>query len=437
MKRRICRAFALMLVCAMLLTSLISCASSGKTMLELDGVKMSENVYMLLLSRLKGQLASASYYSTEALRDSFWDAVMLSDGTTREEYYKDKLLDDAKFYLAALKVFDELDLELPDSYIEEIDTELEELIENDAEGSKTTFNAILSDFGANYKILREAYIMEAKLEYLKDYLYGSNGSKISEIVYEEYYQKNYARFKHVFISTYAPIYETDSDGCDIYFTDDGKIAYDTTKLKRRDSKGNEVRDEDGLVVYETEDGKIAYDKENGNREVVRDSNGNVLTRKFTQDELIKLEDHSTLILEKAVENNFTLFDQLVTDYSEDNEYSNGIYLTKSSNYDAPEVIENLFGTDEIEPMKVGEIRKIYSDYGIHIVMRYETEVGGYADEQNADFFVSNKTGTYNFLETLKTQLLGGYLAPYIEKVVIDEELYAAISPKSLGANFYY
>ncbi len=434
MKKIFFRALALTLACIMALTSFVGCSSLGKPMLELDGVKMSENMYMLLLSRLKGQLSSAEYYSTEALTSAFWDAVMLSDGTTREQYYKDKVLSDAKFYLAALCVFDELDLELPEEYIEEIDAELEELIQNDADGSKTTFNSILSDFGANYKILREAYIMEAKISYLQDHLYGAGGSGISEVVMEEYYQQNYRRFKHVFLYTYDLIYETDSDGNDIYYAEDGSVAYDTAAKKRRDPQGNEVKDEDGKVIYENDDGTVAYDKKNGQRQCVYDENGKVRTREFTEAELIEVNDDATLILEKASEGNYTLFDTLVETYSEDtgsSDYSNGYYVTKTSNYDSPEVLEALFQMEE------GEIRKVYSDYGIHIVMRYENEVGGYASDKNKDFFISNNTGTYIFLDDLKKELFGGYLAPYIERVSVDEERYAAISPKSLGANFYY
>lgn len=435
MKKYLIRALCLLLAIAFSVGGLVACSSKGKTMLELDGVKMSQNTYMLLLSRLKGQLASANYYGTEALTDRFWDSIQLSDGTTREEYYKDKVLSDAKLYVAALSVFEELELELPKSYIEEIDKELDELIEGDAEGSKNTFNSILADFGANYKILRDAYIMEAKISYLQEYLYGANGSKLSETVLEEYYQNNYRRFKHVFIYTYDFIYETDSDGNDIYYADGGKIAYDTEKgLIRRDAEGNEVRDENGDVIRENADGEIAYDKKNGKRQPRYDDDGNALTRPFTEKELIKASDDATLIMEKAVEGNYTLFDELVKNYSEDSgseKYTNGYYVTKDSNYDSPEVLKALFEMNE------GEVRRVTSDYGIHIVMRYETEVGGYADEQNSDFFVSSKTGAYVFAKDLITQLFGGYLAPYVERVSVDEELYTAITPKSLGANFYY
>ena len=83
-------------------------------------------------------------------------------------------------------MFDEKGLELPESYIKEIDEKLDFYIDYDANGSKTQFNTILADFGVNYKLLREAYIMEAKIEYLEDELFGADGSKLSPNLFDEY-----------------------------------------------------------------------------------------------------------------------------------------------------------------------------------------------------------------------------------------------------------
>ena len=107
---------------------------------------------------------------------------MSTDGTTREEYYKQEILEDARFYVAALYLFEELGLKLPKTTLDEIDAELSDLMEWDADGSKTKFNSILSAYGANYEVLREAYLIEAKIAYLNEYLYGTNGSKIGDEV---------------------------------------------------------------------------------------------------------------------------------------------------------------------------------------------------------------------------------------------------------------
>jgi hypothetical protein len=119
---------------------------------------------------------------------------------------------------------------------------MDRLVETDGKGSKATLNSLLAQYGANYDVLREAYTLEAKIAYLKDHLYGDNGSKIASSVIEGYYQANYVKFRHVFLYTYEVIYEKDANGDDIYYTDDGRIAYDTTRHQKVDENGALVRD---------------------------------------------------------------------------------------------------------------------------------------------------------------------------------------------------
>ena len=88
-------------------------------------------------------------------------------------------------------------------------------------------------------------------------------------------------------------------------------------------------------------------------------------------------------------------------------------------------------------MKEGEIRRVNSEYGIHIVMKYQLDEGGYANEDNADFFVSSESGKYVFMNDLKNMLLTERLTPYLDKIVIDKKRIEGITMKSVGANFYY
>ncbi|MBO5416897.1 MAG: peptidylprolyl isomerase [Clostridia bacterium] len=434
MKKAFIRVLALMLVLAIAFTAFSACSSKGKTFMKIEDTEMSVNMFQLFLSRMKGTICSS--YGEEALDDSFWDTVMSADGATYNDHFTSQVLENTKTYLAALHLFEQEGLELPESYIEEIDEQIDELIENDADGSKNTFNSILSDFGVNYKMLREAYIIEAKIAYLNDYLYGSDGSKISPVLLEEYYQNNYARFKQVFIYTYALVYDTDADGNDIWYsiTNPKKISYDTTATPKKDGNDNIVKDANGDTVYVDEEGKIAYDKKNGKRNPKLGSNGYQLTRDYTTEELRAAIDRAQLIAEQCVEGNYTLFDSLVDKYSEDegmSEYPGGYYLTAESDYDSPEVVKALF------EMKEGEIRTVNSDYGIHVVMKYELDEGGYADKDNSDFFVSTKTGQYVFISKLREELLAQTLKPYIDKIEIDETLIEEVDIKSVGANFYY
>ncbi len=427
----------LTLACVLILTSVMGCSSSGKTMIELEDSEISVNLFMLMLSRMKGSLSSSYSFGAQALKDSFWDTVMnASTGMTYNEYYTNMVLDNAKTYIAALSLFEELDLKLPDSYIDEIDSELDELVKNDGKGSKSTLNSILAEFGANYKVLRDAYIMEAKIAYLNDHLFGSDGSKIAEELKQEYYKENYVRFRQIFFFTTKPVYQTDVNGDEIYYTSDGKIAYDKENGIKKEENGAVVKDKNGDIVFVKYDeaGKehIAYDKGTkdspNTRNPVLDENGNVVTTKLSASEHIALQDKATLIIEnEAVTGDYTLFDSLVDKYGEDegmDQYPNGYYFTETSDYDSPEVVDALF------EMSDGEIRKVSSEYGIHIIMKYKLDDGGYSNEENADFFTS-------FTSSLKNVLFAQYLEKYKESIVVDEELLSTVSMKSVGANYNY
>lgn len=435
MKKALVKILALSLSIFLCLGVICGCAGSGKKFMTLDGESMSVNMFQLYLSRMKGTLASSYAYGSTALTNSFWDTVMSADGTTYNEYFTEQILENTKTYLAALALFEDEDLKLPDEYVDEIDAEMKRLLDEEADGSKNTLNATLAPFGVNYKMLREAYIIEAKIAYLNDYLFGEGGSKIAPTLLEEYYQENYVRFKQVFIYTYALVYETDEFGNDIYYSlaDPSRISYDTKATQKKNDDDTVARDKNNDIIYVNDKGEIAYDKANGKRTPKFGEDGNQLTREYTKDELIEASDRAQLIFESAQEKNYTLFDSLVESYSEDEgmlEYKNGYYMTRDTDYEAPEVLDELFD------MSIGEVRMVHSEYGIHVVMKYALDEGGYSLAENKVFF-RDADGKYLFLDTLKNQLLAEKLAPYKDRIEIDDGLIEGVDIKSVEANFYY
>ena len=432
MKKILKKLAALVLVSVMVALCFTGCSGGGKKAMELDGESLSVNMIQLFLSRMKGTLASSYAYGESALADSFWDTVVSSDGTTYNDLYTSEVIEDAKTYLAALYAFEQEGLELPKSTVDEIDEEIERMIEDDADGSKNTFNSMLKSYGVNHKMLREAYLMEAKIAMLNDHLFAS----LDKSIIEEYYQANYVRFKQVFIYTYDLVYYTDENGDDVYYdsTDSKRIAYDESKPKKYGSDGKVITDKNGDAIRVTDDGRIAYDKQNGKRSPVLDENGYQLHRDYTKEELIAASDRAQLILEESEKKNYTLFDRLVDDYGEDEgmvQYPNGYYMTKNSEYDVKKVLDAVF------EMEVGEVKRVDSEYGIHIVMKYELDKGAYDNKENADFFVNNTSGKYVFEQELKNQLLSKYLEKYIGMIVIDSKALEGVDIKSVGANFYY
>ncbi len=443
MKKTLVKILALSLSLLLCLGVICGCASSGKTFMKLDGEKMSVNMYRLYLSRMKGTLASAYAYGAAAKTSSFWDTVMSADGTTYNDYFTAQILDNTKTYLAALAMFREEGLKLPDEHIDEIDSEMERLLEEEADGSKNTLNSMLAPYGVNYKMLREAYIIEAKIAYLYDHLFGANGSKIAPDLVESYYQENYIRFKQVFIPSYELLYEEDEFGNIVWYRADDKtrIAYDTTAEQKKNEDGSIARDDNGDIIYVNEAGEIAYakDKTNATRVPLLGDDGTQKTRPYTEDELIANDDTARMIMEKLEAKNFELFDACTTSkYNQDEgafEYPDGYYIMSNgeNEYVAKAIREELID------MTVGEIRKVYvEDSGIHIIMKYELEEGAYATtDENAKLFFRASNGNYLFLEDLKGEILAEMLKPYKERIEIDEGLIEGIDMKSAGVNFYY
>ena len=131
---------------------------------------------------------------------------------------------------------------------------------------------------------------------------------------------------------------------------------------------------------------------------------------------------------KTEEGDFDSFDALI---DADEQYKNGYYVTRESNVEATEVIDELF------KMEVGDVKAVSSEYGIHIIMRYELEEDGYNKRENSDFFISTQTDNYVFITDIKNQLLSSYLESHMEKIIVDEVLLEGVDMKSVEPNFYY
>ncbi|MBE6593826.1 MAG: hypothetical protein E7642_07545 [Ruminococcaceae bacterium] len=427
---------ALLMAMLVFAACLAGCASkTGTPMMTLKKTELTENVFSLYLSRTKGTLCSAYVYGADALNDTFWDTKWDAEGKTYNEHYTDLVLQSAKNTLAALHVFEEKKLKLPKSTLEEIDKDLEELMEQDAGGSRAEFDSILAEYGANYDVLREAYVIEAKVNYLMDTLLGADGSLMGKEWINEYYEENYARFKQVFFYTSKLVYETDEDGQEIYYTSSGKIAYDTSAKPKTNAAGEAVKDANGDPIYLREDGKVAYDITKGVRRQKKDADGNPLREDLKGEELQAVLNQSKTLYQETMAGDTVGFEELIEEYNEDEamaKYPNGYYMTADTRYDSPEVVKKLF------EIQVGEVAWVRSDYGVHIIMRYELEKDGYDLETNQDFFKNRTTGTYLFLNELKNLWMNEYLEPYKKEIeILDEAVFDRINIKNVGANFYY
>lgn len=434
MKKAI-KIIALSLVLAILSCLLLACgANTGKALLVLDDQSVSVNLYKFYLSRIKGTLASYGYDVTS---ENFWNTVINIDGTTWEDYYLDKVLDETRESLAILKLFSDLEKEgkikFSDSHKEEINETVKTLIEYDADGSSTAFNSILGEYDANIDVLKLAYEIEIKKEMLISYYFGSGGSKIADTVKEQYMRENYVAFKQILIANYYYEYVCDENDDPIYYTETGKIAYDKVNgTPKYDENGTPKYDADGNIIYYNSDGSIAYDVANGKRKNVTDEKGNAKIKYYTESELDKRFDMVEEIVEKLEDGDTALFESYMLNYAEEanasvDDLAYAYYLKK--NETSPYGYINTI-KDALLDINIGEIRVVPSDFGYHIIMKYELEEGAYSDENNATWFD-------DFNSQLTGKLLKNHTGKYISDIVVVEGLIDNISMLDIGINFYY
>jgi hypothetical protein len=320
MKQKLISLLAALLAVLMLFSG---CAAHGKTFIEAGSEEISINVFQLYLSRMKGTLAAAGHDVNNA---NFWAPIEHLNGKdqTRNEYFTNQVLEGLKQIAAALCLYDELGLRLDPAVEDEIDLWIDELIEEVGEGSESQLNSVLSAYGANVTVLRDAAIIEAKLDQLKTELYGEGGSLIGSTKKEQFYKDNYYHGYQMLVSNVYHDHDKDNDGRTVYYKvnaegnliqgedgslviaydetatpeiKDGKtvyyklgdIAYDVEQIPKTDDKGNFIRDAEGNKIFVDENGKVAYDKKSGRPATKTaegvtvpevDENGNTVYRKW-------------------------------------------------------------------------------------------------------------------------------------------------------------
>ena len=420
---------ALALCLVMLICAFAACAEV-QPLMTYGEKTLSVNVYQFLLSRMKGTLG---YYGYEVGSESFWKTVVDMKGTTYDQYFCDIVKEQAIMYLVADVIFDEEGLSLSAEQEAKIDEIMARYLKN--AGSENALNEQLLEFGINYEMLREIYILEAKMQLLKEHLYGKDGEKISSEVKEEYFNENYLGFRQIFLATYEYIILLDKDNQPIYFKDEKQtaIAYDTVNGKtKNDEYGKPIKDEFKNPVYYAEDGKIAYDKVNGVVGYLLTESGDRAVKSVTDERKAEIYEKVQQYFEKC-NGDVALFEEYIELYDE-SEGSGVIYLNSETGYYATqnssaayfdEIAKKLSGLD------AGECAIYESSYGFHLLCRYENKPGAYDEKENEDAFS-------NFYDDLISRLFEERCLERRGEVEIDEETFkGAPTMKAVGANIKY
>ena len=462
MKKKLMRAASLLLACLLTLLCTVSCASSGKTLLSIkkDGhsATFSVNLYELLMTRMKGMLyfSEITNNGVDASNPLFWEYQDTYNGTdlqTIDEYYRASILENCKTYLAALYLCSVHNVTLSSAEQDQIDARMDELVKTDGDGSKTKLNAVLSPFGVNYNILREAYELDALLQKLKDTLYGKNASLIGNNLKNTYLQENFVHFRQVFLATYNFVYETDEFGNDVYYYPDGenkgRIYYDVHNGELGlDKNGKEIKDDNGDSVYfvkGTEQKEIAYDTVNGIREPVMDGTEQK-TAEMTKGELDAVAARKDELLLTLKNSTNAEFEAKILEIEKENnpqggststgtQYDDGIYLSKKIDYTTvgyahfDKIIQALDGMQE------GEVACVQSSYGYHIIKKYAHTENAFEKEGNESYFSNDY---FSFNDDLVDDLMLAECKKYHADIVVSEKvLESAPKMRDVAVNSYY
>lgn len=427
MKKAI-RTIGLILCLVICVTSLASC--KGETLITFEDKSISKNTYEFMLSRMKGTLA---YYGYDVEGSSFWKTVVASDGTTYDDYFCATILQETVHYAIADHLFDKEGLVFDKESEDAVDELMAAYVKK--AGSRTALNSELKEFGINYGMLRDIYILEAKIHLLKEHLYGSEGEKIDRETREDFLNENYVAFKQIFIASYYYVTDLDRFGDTVYYTDEKHtaIAYDKQNgFTKTNEYGKPVKDVLGDPEYYNADGKIAYDTQNGVVGYVTDDNGNQVIADY--DDAKKSEIYlKAADIAKKCDGDSALFEENASLYNE-SESDGLVYLYNSSGYYAAQNDSFAYFDEMAEKlsyMDIGECQIYESDYGYHILCRYENEEGAYEMDENKDAFAS-------FDNALIDHLFSSLCSEYEALVDIDKDILdGAMRMKDVGTNTIY
>ncbi len=319
----------LALIC--LFTLLCGCSEAEEYVLSYGQYGITEKQYSYWMAYYKTTFLNSfiEYGMVEesSYTEDFWQND--AEGQTLFDLTKQRADDYMKRLVVCMHLYDEYGIGESEDAREELHIAVDKCIAEDitGAGSRSALNNALGKYKLNISALEEIYRIELKKTMVEEYLYGTSGAeKLTSEEKEQYYQATYARVKHVLVNT-VDKYVLDDDGKKIVDTSTG--YYKTEKLT---------------------------DSEKAEKNALADT---LYQQAQTQD-----------------------FEKLIEEYNEDEGmtyYTDGYFLTKDSSYEAN------FLQAALE-MKEGEVRRVESAYGVHIIKKYPLQEKAYEKEINENFF---------------------------------------------------
>ncbi len=302
-------------------TALMSCSKKEPAAFEYDGVAVSERMYGYWLSHYK-YVFLHTYEGAEDT-DDFWNSE-LSDGRRAEEVLSELADENIKRYVAGAWLFDYTGLRLTAEQKKEVRTGIDDICEMSFDGDEDAFDMYLSSLGIDKDVLYDAYIMDLKVNTLREYLYGVSGIiDVPDSDRMAYLKEKYVRIEHIYINDEYK-WATDENG-DYVTGEDGK----TVKLELTEEEAAEEKAKADAVRDGIKEGKD--------------------------------------------------FRDLWELYTEDRLYPDGYYLLPDTPF-IKEVVDAAFD------LEIGETAELHTEYGTHFIKRYEMDGTPWDDEGSKDFF---------------------------------------------------
>jgi hypothetical protein len=339
---------ALALILALGALPLTSCSQMSEAIMSISDGEVGKDIDLNTYTFLLSRMkGTLDFYGYDVDDPSFWRTIISSDGKTWDDHFSDTILEQTKLYLIVEYLFELEGLTLEPARAEKVDEMMRKLVE--AEGSRTALNATLREFGVNEEMLREIYITEQKFAQLIEYYYGERGEKIEKAQKDAFYNENYVAFGYFFIPTYEIV--TGSDGKE-------------SAVEHDDAKKSELRAE-AVYYANTIDGNIELFREYCEQYGTERSVEPIYL--FVEPEYYGMQDESAAYLDKVAK--------------------------------------------ALDAMEVGQCEVIVSQYGYHVICRYENEVGAYDDEKYKESFS-------DFYAMLSDKLFDEKCATYEEKITV-------------------
>ena len=309
-----------------LLLLLSACGGDpGETVLSLGSTTVSENVYHYWASTYKGEFL----YRYEDVKNTkeYWESELI-DGMSAAEYFDAVILENVKYNLVCMDLFDDYGLTITASEKQSIRDRISDYVSEYADGNKNLLNMALSEYGVNMQMLERIYIDEAKTTKVYEAVFGKTGqTPLDDEMLEAFYQENYVRFQMIFINN---MYQYSAD-----------------------ENGNPVLDDNGYYVTEPLDADVKAKREESIRQVQK-----------------RLDAGET-------------FDALYEEYAEIKDYPGGYYYSSTGAYNDRVYYDLAAAAGAIE---VGEVTTVQGDYGTCIIQKLELPAFAWGEKENSDFF---------------------------------------------------